>query len=188
MALREYFETALPDEIQSPEIFVPFSPEDISALRVHILIASGAFSRMDITEQLKAEANNSLISKFVTVKLAPNKQVDVEQVVASLERPQIERANTLSTGAIFQVPFFDFINGIFDVNQRIEEIDSLSDGGAMKMSAEIRCIFADDDILVALKAKLDSGSVPTNEIISYQRAIQAQETVLIALNYEPKIS
>jgi hypothetical protein len=185
MVASETFESSLPNEVRYPEIVIPFTPDIIEKLRVRILIASGVFSRTAIAQQLKNEKENDVISKFVTTKVIKNRKINTDFIVGSLEKQQMESTYGISPRAMIKVDFLDFLIGIFDLDARIEEIHELAktgDDGAEKMFTNISNIFENDDILLALSEDLESGKVSEDQTKSYERAIQAQKTVLIAVN------
>jgi hypothetical protein len=185
MALRDIFESPLQGEIHSPELNFPFSPDVTTNLRAHILIASGAFSRMDIVDQLKSETEFSIISQFVTTKITKSKPINIEMVVASLERPQMEIATGINPGAAIGLSFSEFLNGIIDLGDKVEEIRRKKDDGAKKMSTEIQSIFKSDDILRSLEKKLRSMvGASEDDKRPYKRAILAQKAVLIGINLQ----
>jgi hypothetical protein len=96
--------------------------------------------------------------------------------------------NTSDNRPVIDLPYLDFLTDIYDVHEQIEGFgvfdERPSDDPAIeKISEQIKCIFKNDDILVALNTRLESGELPNNEVMSYRRAIQAQETVLMDINH-----
>jgi len=185
VALRE-FETPLIGEIHSPDLNFPFSPEVNTALRVHILIASGAFDdRMTIVNQLKIESGNSLISQFVTTKIINEKPINADMIAFSLEKSQMESTDGRNRGSAIDISFFEYLTGIIDLGDRVEQIKRQKNEGSIKMSTEIKSIFKHDDILMSLEKRLRSLSgASEDEKRPYRRAILAQKAVLIGINLQ----
>jgi hypothetical protein len=186
MAIHEPLES-ISNRTQNPEIKVPFSNEDIRKLRIHILESSGAFSNETIAQQIQIDYDPSLISKFITIEVIQNKNIDPVRIAASLEKDQYDEAQLLS------VSFNQFREDIFDFEDQLIQLHDSEDHYEKKFAEELEALFKTDPIIIALRNGVETlmttrsleGVRPedvSTTILSLERAIKTQKIVLTSIN------
>jgi hypothetical protein len=186
---------SLPDQVDSPEFDIALPKEDITALRRHILASSGGFDDATIDEQLAIDASTAFISELITINFPSSDQINPVQIAFSLEQGRLDGTFDLGVDRVINSDFIDYLEAIFDVNARINEIYEKTDEGSKKFKEESETLFGTDPILAALNSGLTElmayhtlPGIEPNEIqptiTKFERAIKAQKLILIAINYQ----
>ena len=161
-----------------PEISL-ISKEDWKKLREHMLVSSGGYDTEAIKQQLEFDFNPLYENKHQNVPVSEGRNINPDFIAESFHQENMmAKIKSLDT----DVPFMDFITVIFDTYERLDifkiNADENLKNGLIKL-------FSKDLILMSLSDELYRRTAlrDEKEILAVQRAIMAEQALLIAINY-----